>query len=663
MKSFTRPLAACTIVALSLGSVVVTASAASAAEPASDITTIDALFDAGEDVTLTADITDSQSNLYLPENSSSTLDLNGHSLTLTGASGKPGILVQAGSHLTITDTEGGGVLTATGGSQSAGIGSELGANVSSANPGLVEITGGTVNANGASQVGAGIGGSGWSAGPAVTISGGVVNARSFDGAAAIGAGYNRTASAISITGGEVHASGGNGSAAIGGSMYGGNSSTVISGGDVELESVDSSVLGAGGLLSYPQYSSGSVAITGGSVSIAEGSFLTIPDSVTVTSSGEIANYGDIRGAGTLANSGAVVGNGEVTAKVTGNDFVVSYDALGGEVNAASVPVRAGSFSAAGRSLPVAGHESLPFTGWNTKANGTGTTVVPTTDISSIFPAATGAPSDVTLYAMYGAAPDIENESLAGAVRGEDYSQALTSAAASPIDFSVIDGGLPAGLELSEDGIISGTPTKAGLFVFTVLAHNEGGADVRDFAIDVQREATEVLVVTPITPTAIGSKVGLRFAGLDAGEGYTITSGGQVLGSGVADSHGWGTPTITVPSGPVGERTISVTGSNAQRTGDSPLTVVAAKATFSISTNKKTYHYGQKVTITVKKLAPGEKVTITFRGKTITPSYAHATSKGTYTIKYSVGSTKGTKTIKVTGASKTRAGSNSVKVKK
>lgn len=664
VKSFTRPLAVCTVLALSIGSVVVTASAASAAEPASDIATIDSLLAAGSDITLTADITAAGTSLDLASGGSSTIDLNGHELTVQASGETPGILVPGGAHLTIKDSAGDGVLTSTGGEQSAGIGSAKGVDVDPTNAGLVEIQSGTVIANaGIWGTPAGIGGSGWSGGPDVLISGGDVTATGGGSGAGIGSGYNRDSGTILISGGTVTANAGDGATAIGGPRQGSNSSTTISGGYVTLNGKGASVLGYGLDSGVSASSFGKVAITGGRVYIPQGSYFEIPVGATVPNSGEIINYGSIIGSGTISNSGAIVGSGDVTTRVAGFDYFVGFDALTGQVDAANVPVRASSFSNAGRSLPEPSHQALPFTGWNTEANGTGSAVEPETDLSESFGLATSERVPVTLYAMYGPKPTLVTETIAGATRGQLYSQTVTATGEGDIDYSVV-GALPAGLEFDAvTRVISGTPTQAGLFPFSVVAHNEGGADVRTFSLDVQREATDLLVVTPVTPTAIGSKASVHFAGLDSNEEYTISWNGKALATGVADAHGWGTRTITVPSGPVGERTITVTGSNAQRLGGSPLTVVAAKAKFSVSTNKKTYHYGQTATVTVKKLAPGEEVVISFRGKTVTHKYAHANSKGTYTVKVSVGSTKGTKTIKVTGAAKTRAGSISVKVKK
>ena len=663
MKSIARPLAVCTVVALSLGSVVATSSAASAVEPSVDFATLDALLASSIDATLTQDLSSDSASLNLVEGGHAVLDLAGHNLTVTGASDKAGIEVPVGAHLTIKDSVGGGVLTSTGSGSSAGIGRSSSTTENDVDRGLIEIISGEVIAESGTEYGAGIGGAGWNAGPAVTISGGTVTARSHQ-AAGIGAGYNRSSGAISISGGDVTAYAGSDSTAIGAPIAGHNTSTVISGGTVTLHGSNESVLGAAYNYDHehPEWFFGEVSITGGTVVITKGSFLDIPTTKTVVNSGTIINDGSIEGLGTLDNRGTVVGD-LVTSKVSGRDYLVSFDALGGSTAAGSLSIRARSFSDAGRTLAQPEHETLPFTGWNTKANGTGATVDLTTDLEPIYGSASSAPVAATLFAMYGATPRIDTESLPGTIRGQLYHQELAGESVSTLDYSISAGALPRGVTLDADGTIHGVPTAAGTFDFTVLAHNEGGSTARDFSIDVQREAKKLAIALPKAPTAVGSKVTVPVSGLDAGERFTISTGAKTLATGIANAKGKASVSLIVPKLADGKRSITVVGSTTTRSGTSTLTVVAATKKFSVSTNKKNYHYGQKATITVKGLAAGEKVSISFRGKTITSSKAVASSKGTYTVTYSVGSTKGTKTIKVTGAAKTRAGSASIKVKK
>ena len=133
-----------------------------------------------------------------------------------------------GGNITIND----GIVTAIGGSSSAGIGGSW-----NGTGGNITINGGVVTARGGS---AGIGG-GWNgAGGTIIITNGTVNARGGFGSAGIGGGgdsYNGNNGGnggnITISGGSVAAIGRNGGAGIGGGISGSGGTIIISGGVVK----------------------------------------------------------------------------------------------------------------------------------------------------------------------------------------------------------------------------------------------------------------------------------------------------------------------------------------------------------------------------------------------------------------------------------------------
>ena len=94
-------------------------------------TTFDELADefaAGGPVALGADIAQTGQGLDVGAGMSVTLDLAGHSLSVTGVpAGDAAIGVPAGTTLTVVDPVGGGSITATGGTGGAGIGGGAGA--------------------------------------------------------------------------------------------------------------------------------------------------------------------------------------------------------------------------------------------------------------------------------------------------------------------------------------------------------------------------------------------------------------------------------------------------------------------------------------------------------------------------------------------------------
>ena len=79
-------------------------------------------------------------------------------------------------------------------------------------------------------------------------------------------------------------------------------------------------------------------------------------------------------------------------------------------------------------------------------------------------------------------------SLQAAVYGVPYQQAFTAAgSAGPFTFAVTSGALPPGMNLSEDGMLSGTPTAAGSYDFTVTATDpQTYAGSSDFSLVVEQ---------------------------------------------------------------------------------------------------------------------------------------------------------------------------------
>ena len=93
-------------------------------------------------------------------------------------------------------------------------------------------------------------------------------------------------------------------------------------------------------------------------------------------------------------------------------------------------------------------------------------------------------------------PEIETAKLPEAVVGERYTAQLKCYDDVDMEFSIyFNPGKSnqfeqTGLTLDEDGKISGKPTKAGEYTFTVCAANEGGEDYATYTLVVKEPATE-----------------------------------------------------------------------------------------------------------------------------------------------------------------------------
>lgn len=82
------------------------------------------------------------------------------------------------------------------------------------------------------------------------------------------------------------------------------------------------------------------------------------------------------------------------------------------------------------------------------------------------------------------APTITTTDLPNGTVDTAYSQTLTADGTASITWSVTGGDLPDGLSLSEDGVLSGTPTTADTYNFTVTATNDAGSDSKEFTLTI-----------------------------------------------------------------------------------------------------------------------------------------------------------------------------------
>ena len=93
-------------------------------------------------------------------------------------------------------------------------------------------------------------------------------------------------------------------------------------------------------------------------------------------------------------------------------------------------------------------------------------------------------------------PTIVAESLPDGTEGEAYSSRLTAKGTAPITWSIVDGVLPEGLSLNEaTGEISGTPAGEGTEVFTVMAVNALGEDIKELSITIVKAPKAEYAVT------------------------------------------------------------------------------------------------------------------------------------------------------------------------
>ena len=101
--------------------------------------------------------------------------------------------------------------------------------------------------------------------------------------------------------------------------------------------------------------------------------------------------------------------------------------------------------------------------------------------NGMLPGLLGSPINMPSHLLF-SLPQIITEELPNGIVGLTYIQSLF--AADEAIWTHIDGSLPTGLNISEEGDISGIPTTAGTFNFTVKATNSAGNDIKALSIVV-----------------------------------------------------------------------------------------------------------------------------------------------------------------------------------
>ena len=218
-----------------------------------------------------------------------------------------------GENIGTLTISGEGSLTATGGGEGAGIGSESDEATS-----RITITGGTITTTGGEE-GAGIG-SGWrGAASNITISGGTITANGGYLGAGIGSGRGGNANKITINSGTVTATGNGGGAGIGGGHGGAGTDITITGGTVTAMSSTSE-----------DYKGTGAGIGGGYAEA--GTNITISGGIVTATSSVIGNY---------TSAGAGIGGGY---DGVGTDITIT----GGTVTAMSSAI--GDYTSAGAGI-------------------------------------------------------------------------------------------------------------------------------------------------------------------------------------------------------------------------------------------------------------------------------------------------------------------------
>ena len=218
---------------------------------------------------------------------------------------------------------------------------------------------------------------------------------------------------------------------------------------------------------------------------------------------------------------------------------------------------------------------------------------------------------------------IQQQSVPGGTIGQPYSQQLTALSVTSLNpvvgspaqatWSIKSGSLPAGVNLSSAGLLSGTPTAEGSYTFVVQANGGGNS------VDTETETLTVrqpMTVTSQLTGAVKAEVGVSFGAKDTAAGgsgtFTWSVSKGALPSGLtlgADGAVSGTPAIA------GRYTFTLTVTDSEaRTKDIAVTMVVAGKLAFTKVKLKAAKAGAAYRAKVGPTGGVAPVTLTIRGK-------------------------------------------------
>ena len=253
----------------------------------------------------------------------------------------------------------------------------------------------------------------------------------------------------------------------------------------------------------PTITSGS--LPNGSLGVAYNRTLTANGTIPITwtkESGSLPNGLSLSGNGTISGTPTAEGTFNFTVKATNNQ--------GSDTKAISITIQSVPFILTNE-LPegikgtsyrqtLVAEGGTPIT-WSKESgnlpNGLtlsgGGTILGTPNTTGTFDftvkAKNSVGSDTKALSITILAPPIittMNNLPKGSI-GIEYNKTLVANGTLPITWSIANGSLPDGLTLSQDGLISGIPSTAGTFNFTVKAANAAGSNTKIFSIVIEDE--------------------------------------------------------------------------------------------------------------------------------------------------------------------------------
>ena len=180
----------------------------------------------------------------------------------------------------------------------------------------------------------------------------------------------------------------------------------------------------------------------------------------------------------------------------------------------------------------------------------------------------------------GTAPSITTTVLGSFNQNATTSQTIIASGTTPIIWSLQAGTIPAGLALSTDGNLYGSPTATGSYDFTVKATNPFGTSTKQFTGTIGSAVGPTITTTTLGTVQSGSAFSLTLAASGSTPiTYAVQSGSLPTGLTLNTSSGVisGTPTV------VGSYTFTIRATNSAGYGDKAFTGSVAGIAPTITT--------------------------------------------------------------------------------
>ncbi|TFB71887.1 hypothetical protein E3O06_11540 [Cryobacterium glaciale] len=205
--------------------------------------------------------------------------------------------------------------------------------------------------------------------------------------------------------------------------------------------------------------------------------------------------------------------------------------------------------------------------------------------------------NLTLYAQWYLDAAFTAATPPAAVAGTPYSYSFLASGSAEPTFAVTSGQLPAGLDLSTDGVLSGTPTVAGSSTFAVTASNHMSVAAQVQLTVAAGALAEIVMTQPVSGEFLavaGEAITFAASATDAsGNAVTapLTYSTSLVGSAFADVIDGATITFYT----AGVRTVTVTGASVTTSFDVDVSA-ASPAVLSLSSSSMSAIVGDTVTL-------------------------------------------------------------------